>query len=160
MEPSRSAFDDGRDTDPERVSASAATAERRAQLRAAKALDHLANERTLLTWVRLAVTVIVLGFVVARFGIFLEQIATQQRRVLHTPGLTLAIGVALVLGGAGLTILAGIRYFAVEREIEQGRLRPRYTLVYALLAASALASIVLAAYLVYAQLSTGAGPTG
>jgi putative membrane protein len=37
--------------------------------------DHLANERTFLAWIRTALGLIGLGFVLARMGLFLRQIA-------------------------------------------------------------------------------------
>ena len=40
--------------------------------------EHLANERTLLAWVRTAVALMGLGFVVARFGLFLRQLALER----------------------------------------------------------------------------------
>jgi putative membrane protein len=41
--------------------------------------DHLANERTFLAWVRTALGMIGLGFVLARMGLFLRQIALTAR---------------------------------------------------------------------------------
>src|SRR5690348_14683619 len=41
---------------------------------AATPRDYLANERTLLAWVRTGVALIGLGFVVARFGLFLREL--------------------------------------------------------------------------------------
>src|SRR4051812_16870741 len=40
-----------------------------------RARDHLANERTFLAWVRTALGLLGLGFVLARMGLFLEQLA-------------------------------------------------------------------------------------
>ncbi len=40
--------------------------------------DHLANVRTFLAWVRTALALIGLGFVVARMGLFLRQLAAEQ----------------------------------------------------------------------------------
>ncbi|HGE72837.1 TPA: DUF202 domain-containing protein, partial [Candidatus Poribacteria bacterium] len=34
-----------------------------------KVTDHMANERTYLAWVRTGITIMALGFVVAKFGI-------------------------------------------------------------------------------------------
>jgi uncharacterized membrane protein YidH (DUF202 family) len=39
--------------------------------------DHLANERTLLAWVRTSMAIIGLGFIVARFGLLLRELGTQ-----------------------------------------------------------------------------------
>ena len=38
-----------------------------------RAADHLSNERTFLAWIRTSISVIVFGFVVARFGITLRE---------------------------------------------------------------------------------------
>lgn len=37
--------------------------------------DHLANERTLLAWVRTCIAIMALGFVVARFGLLIRELA-------------------------------------------------------------------------------------
>jgi putative membrane protein len=41
-------------------------------------LVYLAAERTLLMWVRTAATLMVLGFVVERFGLFLSEVARRS----------------------------------------------------------------------------------
>lgn len=42
--------------------------------------DHLANERTLLSWVRLGLSAAGFGFVVARFGLFLRARVRHPRQ--------------------------------------------------------------------------------
>lgn len=58
-----------------------------------------AAERTLLAWLRTGIAIIGLGFVVARFGLFL-------RAVGHSPAATLPVGSAEV--GVGLVALGGL----------------------------------------------------
>lgn len=72
-----------------------------------------AAERTLLAWMRSGLTVMALGFVVARFGLFLAVIAASSPNAAaldahraHWP--SSALGIALVVFGAG-TILAALR---------------------------------------------------
>lgn len=70
-----------------------------------------AAERTVLAWMRSGITVMGIGFVVARFGLFLEIVgassaAAQQAHHVHWPSSVL--GIALVLLGS-LTILAALR---------------------------------------------------
>jgi putative membrane protein len=70
-----------------------------------------AAERTLLAWVRTGITVMALGFVVARFGLFLEILAASSRAA-HGPlpaseTLSAALGVSLVLAGV-LSILGAL----------------------------------------------------
>jgi putative membrane protein len=42
-----------------------------------KATEYLANERTFLAWIRTSIAVITLGFVIAKFGVWLREIATR-----------------------------------------------------------------------------------
>ena len=64
-----------------------------------------AAERTLLAWVRTGLTVIALGFVVARFGLFLSLLAVAApAHAQHTwsgvLGVVLVIAGSLAIGGA------------------------------------------------------------
>src|SRR6185437_5529329 len=67
--------------------------------------DHLANERTLLAWSRTGIAIMGLGFVVARFGLLVRELVGRPSHPLP-PGTTNAFGVALVLCGAALLLLA------------------------------------------------------
>ncbi|MGI8999169.1 MAG: YidH family protein [Candidatus Limnocylindria bacterium] len=107
-------------------------AEQRASVR-----DHLANERTLLAWVRTAITIIGLGFIVGR-------LVTSAGA---GTGWAIAVGAILVLAGAA-TVLAGLRRFVtVEREIELESYRPE-PLVHIILSGS----VVLMALLILGYL--------
>jgi putative membrane protein len=69
-----------------------------------------AAERTLLAWVRSGLTVMALGFVVARFGLFLELISASSAAPaagISRIGFGL-LGIILVVVGAG-TILAALQ---------------------------------------------------
>jgi putative membrane protein len=61
-----------------------------------------AAERTLLAWVRSGLTVMALGFVVARFGLFLALLAASSGSPArsHHPHWSSALGIALVVLGA------------------------------------------------------------
>src|SRR5262245_33559496 len=65
---------------------------------------YFAAERTLLAWIRTGITVIGLGFVVARFGLFL-QILRHDASPTASRGSTL-FGVGLVLFGSAAVALA------------------------------------------------------
>ncbi len=73
-----------------------------------------AAERTLLAWIRTGITIIGFGFVVARFGLFLNLIAAQH--VPPAPPSTAlshfsnAIGIVLVLLGAATMIFSAIEH--------------------------------------------------
>lgn len=86
--------------------------------------DHLANERTFLAWIRTALAIIGLGFVAAKFGLYLRLLAANQGSALHSTGTSPALGVALVGFGAAIVLLALGRYLINRRLIEQGAYRP------------------------------------
>jgi putative membrane protein len=76
---------------------------------------YFAAERTLLAWVRTGITVIGLGFVVARFGLFL-QILRHDPSPNANLGSTM-IGVGLVLMGSAAVALAAWQHTRFCRNI-------------------------------------------
>ena len=64
-----------------------------------------AAERTLLAWQRSAIALMGFGFVVERFGLFLQVVARTPTSPLHR-GFSLWIGVALLLLGAAANVIA------------------------------------------------------
>lgn len=111
------------------------------------ARDHLANERTLLAWSRTGITIIALGFVVARFGLALR-ILNRGQALSQSPGLSTAFGVSLIICGAGLLVLSLRRYLVNGDAIERRQFRWSPAMGIALVAVLVLAGIVLAIYLV------------
>jgi putative membrane protein len=102
--------------------------------RTGAAREHLANERTLLAWVRTGVTLIALGFAAARFGVFLREDVAARNRV----DAATFIGLALVGTGASTTALALVRFLRASDQISDRRYRAEYwpeTLLAALTAA-------------------------
>lgn len=94
--------------------------------------EHQANERTFLAWLRTAIAFIGFGLAIARFGLFLRELQasvtgqnTISPPVANSPGL----GVALVMLGLVLIVLATWRYNQVFWQIEQADYRPsRWTI--------------------------------
>jgi putative membrane protein len=74
--------------------------------------DHLANERTYLAWIRMGIAIMALGFVVARFGLFLREFSplAQSTVPIHFSSV---IGVALVLVGG---FMKALRRFLKNQE--------------------------------------------
>ena len=86
-----------------------------------RAREHLANERTLLAWVRTAIALMGLGFVVARFGLFLRQIGYERGVTLSDTSLAGWIGISLVAAAVAATVLAAVRFLRARDQIEAGR---------------------------------------
>jgi putative membrane protein len=85
--------------------------------------DHLANERTFLAWIRTSISVIGLGFVVAKFSVWLRELSARLDQTVQSKhsGLSMPLGVALMVLGGLLAVIAGWRYRAVKAAIEEGK---------------------------------------
>ena len=83
---------------------------------------HLAAERTLLAWIRTGLALMGFGFVVARFGLFLREVAAvAERKPPALPaGLSVWIGTALVLFGVAVTLLAAVQHVRLLGRLERG----------------------------------------
>jgi len=91
----------------------------------------LAGERTLLAWVRTGLAMMGFGFVVARFGLFLRELeAAGTATAHHSTGLSLWIGIVLVLAGVTTTLLAAVQHGRFLRRLNRGKpyVAPRWSL--------------------------------
>ena len=108
---------------------------------------YFAAERTLLAWIRTGITVIGLGFVVARFGLFLQILRHDPSPGSH-PGSTL-IGVGLVLMGSAAVAMAAWQHIRFCRNLRpEDRPRepfPNWSVWFA--ATLSVVGIVLAGYI-------------
>ena len=68
-----------------------------------------AAERTLLAWNRTSLTLMAFGFMIERFGLFLEMIAPKVQGGLEKE-VSFYIGIAFVLLGAVMSMLSIIQY--------------------------------------------------
>ncbi len=109
--------------------------------------DHLANTRTMLAWCRTAIAVMALGFVVARFGLLLRELAPLVPR--HIPaGISTVFGTTLVVIGGVLIILALLEYLQTGRAIDRQTYHWSSALEIVLSVVLVLAAVIMAVYLV------------
>lgn len=79
-----------------------------------------AAERTLLAWVRTGLTVIALGFVVARFSLFIKLLTGMNPGAEAMPqpqGLANGLGIALVLMGSISILVAMLNHWRYVRTL-------------------------------------------
>jgi len=86
---------------------------------------HLANERTFLSWLRAALGLMGLGFIVQRFNLFARQLAYLAPGVPQVAVGPPHLGSGLLILGAMLAAVATVRFVIVEREIESDTYRPQ-----------------------------------
>lgn len=83
--------------------------------------DYLAAERALLAWIRTGLALMGFGFVVARFGLFLQELQAAQ----HVPpaqsyGLSLWFGTALIGAGVLVNLVSGWNHVRLVGELDRG----------------------------------------
>jgi putative membrane protein len=83
---------------------------------------YFAAERTLLAWVRTGLALMGFGFVVARFGLFLRELAAvRDGSPQHGSGLSLWVGTTLVILGVTVDVAAAIKHGYTIRRLQQGQ---------------------------------------
>lgn len=109
-----------------------------------------AAERTLLAWVRSGITVMALGFVVAKFGLFLTLLSSAAAADMHQQNtLSNIFGIVLVIIGVAITIGAQFNHQLYIRTLPPHDV-PKLAISWlpTLLAASvAIVGLLLAVYL-------------
>jgi len=79
-----------------------------------------AAERTFLAWIRTGLALMGFGFVVARFGLFLREVASAQGGPPPAAGLSRWFGVGLIALGVLLTASALATHIATVRRLNRG----------------------------------------
>jgi putative membrane protein len=84
-----------------------------------------AAERTLLAWQRSAIALMGFGFVVERFGLFLQMVAHQPLAGSQR-GFSLGVGVLLLLLGAAVALISARQFRQVARDLDPAVVPPGY----------------------------------
>ena len=83
--------------------------------------DYLAAKRTFLAWIRTGLALMGFGFVVARFGIFLQALQMNQSNMPSRPyGPSFWFGTALIVLGVTVNIVSARRHVRLVRELNRG----------------------------------------
>ena len=114
-----------------------------------KCTEHLAVERTFLAWVRTSIAIISLGFVVAKFGVWLRELASrlEPQVQVHSTGMSLPMGIGMMAFGGILTVLAAWHCQVVHRAIERGEVRANRGLIVAVTVAVAVLAVLMIFYM-------------
>jgi inner membrane protein YidH len=111
-----------------------------------------AAERTLLAWIRTGLTVMGFGFVVARFGLFLKMLSTQQigqPSAIQASPFSSIVGISLVALGSVTLIVAAWQHQSYIATLPEKDIPPFYRTSLAFMLAYLLGAIgiALAVYL-------------
>jgi putative membrane protein len=110
--------------------------------------EHLANERTLLSWVRTGVGLISLGIVVERAGAFAS---AGTGRVDELSGL---LGVALALLGCLALILGTVQFLRNRQRIARGEFVPEAAIYLVVVGGSLILGGCFTVYVLYTLLAS------
>jgi putative membrane protein len=83
--------------------------------------EFLANERTFLAWIRTSISIVSLGFVIAKFRVWLQEMGNNSSGAQQPHGESWIIGIGMMVLGALLAVLAAWRYHVVNLQIERGK---------------------------------------
>ncbi len=115
--------------------------------------DHLANERTFLAWLRTCIALMGLGFIVARFSLFLKEFSIITRNQTIPPNISTQseatmLGMSMIGLGILLIIYALINYLRTQKSIETGLYIPRHSIMYLASIGLVTFAVIVLVYLV------------
>jgi len=95
------------------------------------------------------ISIIVFGFVVAKFGITLREFLRVQGNTAHETGMSLTIGVGFMAMGIFMAFVSLIRYRTTMKRLNAAEFQPADAIVTVLAVIAALFGTILAVYLIY-----------
>jgi putative membrane protein len=105
----------------------------------------MAAERSFLAWIRTGIALMGFGFVVARFGLFLHELAdSKDLSKLPEAGFSMPVGILLIGLGVMVNVVAGIRHHLCVKAIDQGEFRETFGTKFAISIAGIVAAIGMA----------------
>jgi putative membrane protein len=105
----------------------------------------MAAERSFLAWIRTGIALMGFGFVVARFGLFLHELAdSKDLTKLPEAGFSMPVGILLISLGVLVNAVAGIRHHRCVKAIDSGEFRETFGTNFAIFIAGFVALIGLA----------------
>jgi putative membrane protein len=115
-----------------------------------------AAERTLLAWQRSAIALMGFGFVVERFGLFLQMAAHQSESGAQR-SFSLGAGVLLLVLGAAVALISARQFQQVAKHLDPGAVPPGYwtRIGVVLNVIIAMIALVLALHFLFAAQSGG-----
>lgn len=114
--------------------------------------EQMSNERTFLSWIRTGIGIMVFGFVIVKFSLFVNQLPPTFFKDSAIPknGFTIFIGIALVLTGAVMILLSYLKYKQTHKLLQKGEYLYSTMLLTIITVVIFLMSIVIIAYLIMA----------
>ncbi|WP_163397804.1 YidH family protein [Flavobacterium fluviatile] len=114
--------------------------------------EHLSNERTFLSWIRTGIGIMVFGFVIVKFSLFVNQLPASFFKDSTIPknGFTIFLGIALVFTGAITILLSYWKYKQMHKLLQKGEYLYSTMLLTILTVVIFFMSIIIIAYLIMA----------
>lgn len=110
-----------------------------------------AAERTLLAWLRTGLTIIAIGFLISRFGLFVQFLSAQTPSVTHHTNVTIpaTLGIIFVIIGSIAIASAAIQHKRFVATLSASSLPSAYSgqLAFMLSILTAILGMALAVYL-------------